>query len=111
MPFSCQPPIKNIKRYYNIIKYMNNIISQVINAIAKLLINAKLASMIKNKLSEMMGIRRMNMAETARIAGLSHVAVFKIYHNKTKTIELETINKLCYALNCRIQDIFEYIPD
>ncbi len=90
---------------------MNNIISQVINAIAKLLINAKLASMIKNKLSEMMGIRRMNMAETARIAGLSHVAVFKIYHNKTKTIELETINKLCYALNCRIQDIFEYIPD
>lgn len=73
--------------------------------------NAKLSSMIKNKLSEMMGIRRMNMAETARIAGLSHVAVFKIYHNKTKTIELETINKLCYALDCRIQDIFEYIPD
>lgn len=53
----------------------------------------------------------MNMAEVARIAGLSHVAVFRIYHGKTKTIELETINKLCYALNCRIQDIFEYIPD
>ena len=75
------------------------------------MVNDKLEFMIKNKLSEMMGIRRMNMAETARIAGLSHVVVFKIYHNKTKTIELETINKLCYALNCRIQDIFEYIPD
>ena len=71
------------------------------------MVNDKLEFMIKNKLSEMMGIRRMNMAETARIAGLSHVAVFKIYHNKTKTIELETINKLCYALNCRIQDIFD----
>ena len=45
--------------------------------------------MIKNKLSEMMGIRRMKMAETARIAGLSHVAVFKIYHNKTKTIDTD----------------------
>ena len=90
---------------------MNNIISQQINTITKFTINAKIANMIKNKLSEMMGIRRMNMAETARIAGLSHVAVFKIYHNKTKTIELETINKLCYALDCRIQDIFEYIPD
>ena len=67
--------------------------------------------MIKNKLSEMMGIRRMNMAEVARIADLNHVTVFRIYHDKTKTIELETINKLCYALNCRIQDIFEYIPD
>ncbi len=53
----------------------------------------------------------MNMAETARIAGLNHITVFRIYHDKTKTIELETINKLCYALDCRIQDIFEYIPD
>ena len=67
--------------------------------------------MIKNKLSIMMGIRRMNMAEVARIANLSHLTVFKIYHEKTTTIELETINKLCYALDCRIQDIFEYIPD
>ena len=67
--------------------------------------------MIKNKLSEMMGIRRMNMAEVARIAELNHVTVFRIYHDRTKTIELETINKLCYALDCRIQDIFEYIPD
>ena len=67
--------------------------------------------MIKNKLSEMMGKKRMNMAEVARIANLSHITVFKIYHDKTKTIELETINKLCFALNCRIEDIFEYIPD
>lgn len=67
--------------------------------------------MIKNKLSIMMGVRKMNMAELARLANLSHVAVFRIYHNKTKTIELETINKLCYALDCNIQDIFEYIPD
>ena len=51
------------------------------------------------------------MAEVARIAKLSHLTVFKIYHEKTNTIELETINKLCYALDCRIQDIFEYIPD
>ena len=67
--------------------------------------------MIKNKLSEIMGKRRMNMAEVAREANLTHVTVFRIYHEKTKTIELETINKLCYALDCRIQDIFEYIPD
>ena len=67
--------------------------------------------MIKNRLSEIMGIRRMNMAEVARLAGLTHVTVFRIYHNRTKTIELETVDKLCTALNCRIQDIFEHIPD
>ena len=53
----------------------------------------------------------MNMAEVARIAGLSHITVFKIYHDKTSTVELETINKLCFALNCKIQDIFEYIAE
>lgn len=26
-------------------------------------------------------------------------------------IETKTINKLCGALNCRIEDIVEYIPD
>ena len=30
---------------------------------------------------------------------------------KTKTIKLETLDKLCNALNCRIQDIFEHVPD
>lgn len=67
--------------------------------------------MIKNKLSEIMGIRRMNMAEVARHAGLTHVTVFRIYHNKTKTIELETLDKLCTALNCRVQDIFEHVQN
>ncbi len=67
--------------------------------------------MIKNNLSEFMGRIRLNMAELARIAGLSHVAVFKIYHDKNKSMSLETLNKLCFALECQIQDIFEYIPD
>lgn len=67
--------------------------------------------MIKNKLSEIMGIKRLNMAELSRMAGLTHVTVFRIYHDKTKTIELETLNKLCNALNCRIQDIFEHFSD
>ena len=67
--------------------------------------------MIKNKLSEIMGRRRMNMAEVAREAGLTHVTVFRIYHEKTKTTELETLDKLCNALNCRVQDIFEHVPN
>jgi len=67
--------------------------------------------MIKNKLSELMGRKRIKMSEVAKIAGLSKVAVFKIYHDKNKVISLETINKLCWALECEIQDIFEYIPD
>ncbi|MBO5357286.1 MAG: helix-turn-helix transcriptional regulator [Clostridia bacterium] len=28
-----------------------------------------------------------------------------------ENIETKTINKLCSALNCKIEDIMEYIPD
>lgn len=66
--------------------------------------------MIKNKLSEEMGKQRLNMAEVARLSGLSHNSVFRIYHNKSNTIEFTTIDKLCKALECKIQDLFEYIP-
>lgn len=67
--------------------------------------------MIKNKLSELMGRKRLNMAEVARMSKLSHITLFKIYHNKTKQIGIETINKLCWALECNVQDLFEYVPD
>ncbi|MDR1168492.1 MAG: helix-turn-helix transcriptional regulator [Heliobacteriaceae bacterium] len=67
--------------------------------------------MIKNKLSEIMGRKRLNMAEVARMSGLTHVTVFRIYHEKTTTVELNTIDKLCSALDCKIQDIFEHVPD
>ena len=49
--------------------------------------------MIKNKLSEIMGRKRINMAELARMAGLSHVAVFEVptYHKLLVTSDVAVI--------------------
>ena len=47
--------------------------------------------MIKNKLSIMMGVRKMNMAELARLAGLSHVAVFESTILKLKLLNLKQL--------------------
>ena len=67
--------------------------------------------MIKNKLSGIMGEKRMNIAEVARLTGKSYNAINKIYHNKTKSIDFATMDKLCWALQCNTQDLFAYIEE
>lgn len=51
------------------------------------------------------------MAELARMAGVSRGVIFELYHDNAKVLKLDTLNKICWALECRIEDIFEYIPD
>ena len=67
--------------------------------------------MINNKLSEILGKKRIRMSELQKMTGLSHTTVINIYYDRSKNISFETIDKLCKALECNIQDLFEYIPD
>lgn len=67
--------------------------------------------MIKNKLSEILGRKRINKAELSRLSGVSYSSVKSIYYNKTKGIEFETLDKLCNFLQCTPNDIFEFTPN
>lgn len=67
--------------------------------------------MINNKLSEILGRKRIKMSELQRLTGLSQSAVIKLYYNKTKSVSFDTMNKLCNALECNTQELFEFIPD
>ena len=67
--------------------------------------------MIKNNLSRLLGERRMKMTELCALTGLSKNTVFRMYHDIATNFSLDTINKICFALNCNVQDIFEYLPD
>lgn len=67
--------------------------------------------MIENRVSNIIGARKMTIAEVAHLTGLSYNAVANIYYDKTKGIDFETLDKLCFALECDTNDIFKYIPD
>ena len=67
--------------------------------------------MIKNKLSAILGEQRMRVSELSKLTGISQNALNRIYHNKTKGIDFDTLDKLCNALQKDCQQIFEYIPD
>ena len=67
--------------------------------------------MINNKLSEILGKKRIRMSELQKLTGLSQTAIINLYYNKTKSVNFETINKICNALECNTQELFEHIQD
>ena len=67
--------------------------------------------MIKNRLSIILGEQRMRGSELSKLTGISQNALNKIYHNKTKGIDFDTLNKLCNILQCNSQELFEFISD
>ncbi len=67
--------------------------------------------MIINNLSTVMGNRRLQIADVAKIAKLKHTTVSNLFYDKTNGIEFETLNRLCFALECTPNDLFRYIPD
>lgn len=67
--------------------------------------------MINNKLSEILGRKRIRMSELQKMTGLSQTAIINLYYNKTKSVSFETINKICSVLECNTQELFEYTPD
>lgn len=67
--------------------------------------------MIKNNLSMLMGIKRMKMSELSRVTKLDYRTIFNLYHNKTKGIDFDTLNKICWALECNAHELFEYVSD
>jgi len=64
--------------------------------------------MITNKLSEIMGRRRIRMTELAKWAGISTSTVHRLYYDQTNGIDFETLDKLCIALECTPNDILEF---
>lgn len=67
--------------------------------------------MIKNRLSIILGEQRMRVSELSKLTGISQNALNKIYHNKTKGIDFDTLDKLCSILQCNSQELFEFISD
>ena len=67
--------------------------------------------MIKNNLSKLMGEKRINIQEMHNVTGLSRSTLSNIYHARVTNVSLNTINKICWYLDCKVGDLFEYIPD
>lgn len=67
--------------------------------------------MIKNYLSRLLGERRMSQAELSRLTGIRTATINEIYHEIAERISVDHVDKICEALDCSLDELFEYIPN
>ncbi len=67
--------------------------------------------MIENRLSEILGRKRMNVSELARGAGISRSAAHKLYHDTGASFDRDVLAKVCGFLGVQVGDVLRYIPD
>lgn len=63
--------------------------------------------MLINKLSMVMGKRRMKVTELAAVSGLARNTITELYYDRAKMISFSTLERLCAALECQPGDLFE----
>ncbi len=62
-----------------------------------------------NKLWKLMIDRKLMKKDLTAMAGISTNAMAKM--GKEENVSTEVLGKICNALNCRIEDIVEFLPD
>ena len=67
--------------------------------------------MIENRLNVLMKEKKLTKRDIICITGMSYKTFNNFYYGKTKIITNRTLNNLCFALNCTMNDLLEYKPD
>lgn len=63
---------------------------------------------IENRLSQLIEEKGLSMYALAKQANLTYPTVFNLAHKKTTRIDLETLDKLCTALDATPDQIFHW---
>ena len=58
----------------------------------------------------MMAKRKMSLNELSARCGLTLANLSILKNNKGKAIRFTTLDAICKALDCRVEDILEYVP-
>ena len=67
--------------------------------------------MIKISLSSLLGDRRWTQKDLARKTGIRANTINLLYHEIADRVTFEHLNLICKVLNCRHDELMEYIPD
>jgi putative transcriptional regulator len=59
----------------------------------------------------MMAKRKMSLNELSEAVGITLANLSVLKNNKAKAIRFSTLESLCRALDCKVEDIIEYRED
>ena len=63
---------------------------------------------IRLRLKEVMDQRGINRNQMARRIGTRFEVVDKWYHGTVENLDLDILARLCFALDCQVEDLLEY---
>ena len=58
----------------------------------------------------MLAKRKMSVTELSEKVGITMANISILKNGKAKAIKVDTLNKICRALDCQPGDILEYVP-
>lgn len=64
--------------------------------------------MIRINLDVMMAKRKMSLGELSEKVGITLANLSILKNNKAKAIRFSTLDAICRALDCRVEDILEF---
>lgn len=67
--------------------------------------------MIIINLDVMMAKRKMSLNELSEKVGITLANLSILKNNKAKAIRFSTLDAICRALECRVEDIIEFVAD
>lgn len=67
--------------------------------------------MVKIKLCELMGKRKMTRKYLSELTGIRPNTIGDLYNENVKKIDIQVLNQICEVFECNIADVLEYIPD
>lgn len=67
--------------------------------------------MIKIKLSELLGKRRMTQQQLSQLTGIRPNTISDIYNEMCARLNIDHLDRICEVLECDISDLIEYIPN
>ena len=62
-------------------------------------------------LDVMLAKRKMSVTELSERVGITMANISILKNGKAKAIKLDTMDKICRALDCQPGDILEWVPD
>lgn len=67
--------------------------------------------MIRILLSTKLGELRWTQAKLARITGIRPNTINELYHELVERVNLEHLDLICKALDCKLDELIVWIPD
>jgi len=65
---------------------------------------------VRIKIDELLQSYKISKSKLCHRAELQHTQLNNLCKNKTTRLDTDVLARICFAMNCRIEDLLEYVP-